>query len=104
VVVKCASCGVDLAADVDRTRKGFICASIMGDEHIETYFFCEACGVYTVEDYHDRFMGDDEVSTSGPVSKDKGDRKLAIIARCPDPANKRCRCEAHREYFGSWLD
>jgi hypothetical protein len=27
-----------------------------------------------------------------------------LIKQCPEPWNKKCRCEAHRAYFGGWLD
>lgn len=76
----------------------------MGDEYIESYYFCEPCGVYTVEVYHDRFLGEDEVSLRGPMSKERGDEKIEVIRQCPEPGNKRCRCDAHQSYFGRWLD
>ena len=38
------------------------------------------------------------------VPKAEGDAKLALIKRCDQPWNKKCRCDAHREYFGGWLD
>ncbi len=76
----------------------------MGDEYVESYYFCDDCGVYTVEVYHDRFCGDDEVSLRGPVSRSDGDAKVELIRRCSEPWDKKCRCDAHRSYFGSWLD
>ena len=81
-----------------------ISGSIMGDEYIESYFFCNTCGVYTVEIYHDRFQGEDEISIRGPVSKSEGDEKVKLIQQCPETWDKKCRCEAHRTYFGGWLD
>ncbi|MCL5269399.1 MAG: hypothetical protein M1457_02330 [bacterium] len=81
-----------------------ISGSIMGDEYIETYYYCAECGVYTVEVCHDRFLGEEEVSVQGPVSKTEGDEKVALIRRCSRPWDKKCRCKAHRTYFGDSLD
>jgi len=81
-----------------------ISGGIMGDEYIESYFLCSRCGVYTVEIYHDRFLGEDSVSVRGPVPRAEGDAKVKLIKQCSRPWDKRCRCEAHRSYFGGWLD
>jgi hypothetical protein len=81
-----------------------ISGSIMGDEYTESFFFCDTCRVYTVEIWRGRFCGEDSVVASGPLSKAEGDAKVELIKRCPEPWNKGCRCEAHREYFGSFLD
>ena len=53
-----------------------ISGSIMGDEYTESYFLCNHCGVYTLEIYHDRFSGEDDVSVRGPVPKSEGDAKV----------------------------
>jgi hypothetical protein len=76
----------------------------MGDEYIESFFFCDSCRVYTVEIYHDRFMGEEHIFFRGPVSQRDGDAQVAIIRRCDRPWDKKCRCAAHREYFGDSLD
>jgi hypothetical protein len=76
----------------------------MGDEYIESYYLCHGCDVYTVEVYHDRFLGEDDISLRGPVSRSEGKGKIELIGKCPEPWNKKCRCEAHRSYFGKWLD
>jgi len=78
----------------------------MGDEYIESYYFCPSCQVYTVEVARDRFDGDGEMSGNiyGPISKEKGDEKVALIRKCDRPYDKKCRCEAHRAYFGASLD
>jgi hypothetical protein len=76
----------------------------MGDEYTESYYFCSRCGVYTVEIYYDRFLGDEEVSQRGPVPKSEGDAKVELIGRCPEPWNKKCRCDAHLSYFEGGLD
>ncbi len=98
-MVKCSQCGRELA----RTREGGLVAvisgAVMGDEYTDSYFFCPDCGVYTVEAYHDRFHGEDSVSVQGPIPKERGDERVELIRRCPDPVNKNCNCEAHREYF-----
>jgi hypothetical protein len=103
-MIKCSQCGRELDRKGEDTFVASISGSIMGDEYIDSYFFCTTCGVYTVEVYHDRFLGEDEVSVRGPVSKSDGDAKVTLIQQCPEPWDKKCRCEAHRSYFGGWLD
>jgi hypothetical protein len=103
-MIRCSQCGREFNP---QRKEGFVASisgSIMGDEYIETYFFCDPCGVYTVDIYHDRFSGEDETSVRGPLSKSEGDAKVELIKRCSEPWNKKCRCEAHRSYFGGWLD
>jgi hypothetical protein len=102
--MKCSRCGRELPGGKQGARQASICGSVMGDEYIESYYYCEQCLVYTREIYHDRFAGDDTVSVQGPIEKSKGEDLIAVIRRCPDPMNKRCRCEAHMEYFGTALD
>jgi hypothetical protein len=77
----------------------FICGQIFGDEYIESYYLCTACNVYTVEIYHDRFLGESEATVSGPVTRERGDALISIIRACPDPSDKKCACEAHKRYF-----
>jgi len=76
----------------------------MGDEYTESYFLCKECGAYTVECFRDRFLGEGDLSVRGPVPQAEGDAKVFLIKQCPQPWDKKCRCEAHRSYFGSWLD
>ena len=83
---------------------GSISGSIMGDEYTESYYFCSKCQVYTVEIYHDRFLGEEEILVRGPVSKPEGDAMVELTKQCSEPWNKKCRCEAHRSYFEGLLD
>ncbi len=78
--------------------------SFMGDEWTESYFFCHECEVYTLEVVHDRFLDQETSSVQGPIAKEKGDALVALIRRCPEPWNKKCRCPAHLEYFDGNLD
>lgn len=103
-MVRCAQCGIEFDGKRGQDRVASISGGIMGDEYIESYFLCKTCGVYTVEIYHDRFMGDEDVSVRGPVSGAEGDGKVALIQQCSEPWNKKCRCPAHRTYFGNSLD
>ena len=100
-MIKCLKCQQELGSD---SREISISGSIMGDEYIESYYLCPSCKVYTVEVYHDRFLGDDEVSFRGPLTLEEGRSKVELIGQCSEPWNKKCRCPAHREYFGDWLD
>lgn len=103
-MIDCSQCGTALSGGDEGGPVAAISAGIMGDEYTESWYFCPTCQVYTVAVYHDRFSGEDDVGIRGPVDKPKGDAKVAIILRCPEPGSKRCRCPAHREYFGGWLD
>jgi len=99
-VIRCLQCGNELSGQKSVPS---ISGEIMGDEYTESYYLCSHCGVYTIEVYHDRFSGEDTVSLRGPISKSQGEAKIALIRQCPEPWNKRCRCKAHRAYFGKWL-
>jgi hypothetical protein len=76
----------------------------MGDEYAESYYFCRDCGVYAMAVVHDRFLGEETAFSRGPVSKAEGDARIELIRQCPEPWNKKCRCPAHRTYFGDALD
>jgi hypothetical protein len=102
-MIQCAKCSRELSGE-EGGRVASISGGIMGDECVETYYFCKPCGVYTVEVYWDCFMGGEEVSLRGPLPKDKGDEKIRLIGECSEPWDKKCRCDAHRAYFGDSLD
>lgn len=103
-MIPCSQCGETLGGKAEGHRVASFSGSIMGDEQIDSYYFCGRCGVYTVETYFDRFLGEEEVSVQGPVSKAEGDEKVSLIQECPRPWDKKCRCKAHCSYFGGWLD
>ncbi len=103
-MIHCSQCGRTLAEQGKGDLVASISGSIMGDEYTESFFFCQVCQVYTFEIWRERFCGEDSFSSSGPISKAAGDEKVALIRRCEEPWNKKCRCEAHREYFGPFLD
>ena len=81
-----------------------ISGSILGDEVTDSYFFCPVCGVYTVANWWDDFTGEETMNLSGPLSAEEGDRRIALIGKCARPWDKKCRCDAHREYFNDTLD
>lgn len=90
--------------DLEKDRIVSISGSIMGDENIETYFLCPVCDVYTLTIYWDSFTGGEAERLLGPLARQEGDEKVALIQRCPKPWSKRCRCDAHRKYFNDSLD
>lgn len=98
--VGCVRCGVPLGPDPDASISG----GIMGDEYTESWFRCGRCDVYTVEIYRDRFDGEGSSSLRGPVPAAEGDAQVRLVRGCPEPWDKRCRCAAHRAYFGDSLD
>jgi len=91
----CIKCDAPFTA---KARAG-ISISVMGDEYTYSYYYCDSCAHYTVESYHDRFLGDDEVSFLPPLSKEEGDRAVELIEACPLPGDKRCDCPSHRALY-----
>jgi len=102
--MNCVQCKAEFQKEGESRMVASISGSIQGDECIESYFFCKNCGVYTVEVYWDMFSGDEKASVYGPVSKEEGDVKVELIRQCSRPWDKKCRCAAHRDYFGDSLD
>ncbi len=96
----CQSCNSDLGGA--EARVGFICAEVMGDEYIESYWFCEGCGLYMKGILRDPFHGEISERGGGQLSKEKGDRLIDQIRKCPDPSDERCQCAAHQEMRGGW--
>ncbi|MCY2931246.1 MAG: hypothetical protein NTV86_17510 [Planctomycetota bacterium] len=100
MTISCTQCGKEL----DRQgpdRVAVMAGFVLGDEYIETWFLCPACGAYTKKTYHDRFLGDDSIHLAGPIGKPRGDAAVALIRQCPDPLDKWCTCPAHTAYFGA---
>ena len=75
-----------------------ISGGIMGDEYIESYYFCKSCGVYTLEVYHDRFLGEEDVSVRGPLPKAQGDAKVELIRQCSQRV-----ATTNRRFDSSWV-
>ena len=88
----------------DKERIASISGSIMGDEVTDSYFLCPACNVYTVVSWWDNFTGEETINISGPLSREKGDERIHLIRQCSRPWDKKCRCDAHRNYFNNTLD
>jgi hypothetical protein len=103
-MVCCTSCGKAFGDEGPNRNVASISGSFMGDEYTEYYHYCEQCGVYTVEIYHDRFLGESSVILKGPVPKSEGDEKVRLIGECLEPWDKKCRCKAHMKYFDGCLD
>lgn len=96
--VSCKGCNASLG---DHTRRrAFLCISTMGDERILSWWRCDRCGVYTQEEYVDRFMGDSYANVYGPFPKEVGDADVERVAKCPARTDKWCECETHK-HFGS---
>ena len=103
-MIRCSECGRIFDREAGDRSVASISGGIMGDEYIESYYFCAQCQVYTVEVYHDRFLGEEEISVRGPVPKTEGDALIELIKQCDEPWNKKCRCKAHQSYFQGQLD
>jgi hypothetical protein len=99
--VRCRRCGKPF---VKEEHVALIAGRVMGDECTDCYYWCGTCGVYTVRLYRDVFCGEETAHDSEPISREEGDRRLELIRSCAHPNDERCQCEAHREYFGGWLD
>ena len=103
-MIRCSQCGRIFDREAGDRSVASISGGIMGDEYTESYYFCAQCQVYTVEVYHDRFLGEEEISIRGPVPKTEGDALVELIKQCEEPWNKKCRCKAHLSYFHGQLD
>ena len=92
--MRCAKCLLEFPEKA--VRLAGIAVMGLGDEYVYSYFWCGACQHYTVESYRDRFEGGDSVTILPPVSREVGDRAVALIRACPNPMNKHCDCPSHR--------
>jgi hypothetical protein len=99
--LRCLGCGAPLDP---RASAASISGSILGDEVTDSFHACAACGAYTVEVYRDRFAGEGESALRGPLSREEGEERVRVVRGCAEPWDKRCRCPAHRAYFGDALD
>jgi hypothetical protein len=99
--MNCAGCGKEFGKD---QRVASISGRVMGDECTDVYYWCESCQVYSLRMYRDVFCGPELQRDCQPLPKQEGDRRIALIQRCASPGDERCRCDAHKEYFGGWLD
>lgn len=97
--MQCSQCGRDFNREDMTGPVASISGSILGDECIESYYYCDCCGVYTVQVFWDLFSGEESSSLHGPILKAKGDAAVALIRQCSMPWNKKCRCSAHLLYF-----
>lgn len=102
--MRCPECDKPLDQENDGRPVAAISGSVMGDEYTDCFYYCANCKVYIVAGYRDCFGGDDLSRGKSVISKKQGDQEIALINKCKNPSNKRCRCAAHRKYFGKWLD
>ena len=93
--IPCRSCSADLGPHA--RRKAFISIFAQGDEETRSWFFCEKCRVWTIEDYTDRFHGDDSVRVMGPFPEGACADEVALANTCPTPVDKWCECPAHQK-------
>lgn len=99
--MNCTVCGKEF----DKSeRVAGISGRVMGDECTDIYYWCPTCQAYSFRMYRDVFCGPETQRDCGPLAKEEGDRRIALIGRCASPMNERCKCDAHKEYFGGWLD
>lgn len=97
--MKCVKCGEEFQHG-ERARAA-ISIFVLGDEYMYSYWHCRGCDMYTVESFHDRFMGDDEITFLPPIARDVGDRCVELVRACPSPHDKHCDCPSHRAlYYG----
>jgi hypothetical protein len=102
--MRCMRCQKEIGGDGGRGSVAAISGSINGDESSDVYYRCGSCGAYTVLLVHEPFLGEEQESTRGPLTAVEGEAAVALISRCDTPWDKKCRCPAHKEYFGDVLD
>jgi hypothetical protein len=81
-------------------RIAFLCGNVFGDETIDSFFQCPQCSAHVLESYRDRFDSDASSSVS-TLAPEQAAATLALVARCPTPGAKHCRCDANAAYFGT---
>jgi hypothetical protein len=99
--IGCARCGRKFR---EEDFVACIAARIMGDECTDSYYWCGSCGTYTLLLQRDVFAGPEAAPNCALISREEGDRRLALIRSCTEPGDDRCRCEAHQAYFDGFLD
>ena len=62
--VACRGCGAGLGPP--EKRAAGITLFRLGDERIDSWFWCGECRNWTREECYDRFMGDSTISARGP--------------------------------------
>ena len=98
--MKCEKCGADLGGLEKRAAS--ICLRVRGDEETRSYFLCKDCDVYSVWVCIEDFFTDEEfIITVGPIPREKGDKIIEQIRKCPSPNNMSCRCPTHEELSGT---
>mgnify|MGYP003382160800 CR=1 FL=1 len=102
--MQCLQCQREIGGEGGRSSVAAISGSISGDESSDVYYRCVSCGAYTVLVVHEPFLGEEQESLRGPLTTAEGEAAVALINRCDTPWDKKCRCAAHREYFGDVLD
>ena len=93
----CSNCKTNIGEM--RDQEASISIFVMGDEYIYSYFVCKACGMYTAEQYHDRFLGDAQIAVMAPIPKEEGERIVELIEACSQPNNKNCTCDSHKALY-----
>ncbi len=91
----CRGCSAELGPST--RRKAFISVFAQGDEETRSWYFCEPCRVWMIEEYTDRFMGGDSVRVQGPFPETACIDDVALAKTCPDPGDKWCECPAHQQ-------
>ena len=100
-IMNCIQCTREFLKD---ERVASISGSIMGDEYTDVYYLCPVCRVYTVANWRDSFTGNETMTLSGPMADHEGHARVELIKTCSRAWDKKCRCEAHRDYFNNALD
>jgi len=100
-MIQCLQCK---RAFLEGERIASMSGSILGDECTDVWYLCPLCQVYTVAGWRDDFTGVESLRLDGPVGKEQGDQAVALIGKCCEPWDKKCRCEAHCLYFRDALD
>lgn len=89
---RCPTCGWEMA------YLAAITTLEAGDEFDHVYFQCENCNKYLVKNFHERFMSDDVSVFFSEIPDSIAREDIQKIRKCPDPRNKRCKCDVHRNW------
>jgi hypothetical protein len=98
---KCAVCASQLTVN---RQVAVISGCVMGDECTDVYYLCSSCGEHTLMLYRDVFCGPETEHAPIHLTKEDSESRIALVRQCETPGDAHCHCEAHKIYFGGWLD
>ncbi len=99
--MECQACRAPLKND---DAQASMAGRVMGDRVFDRFYRCSDCDAYSLRSFRDSFTGGESAVWHGPFSEAEARDRIAKMTACKNPSDDRCRCGAHRSYFGKALD